>query len=59
VERLAPDLRPRSHALLGAYLHSVRFGTATTDSWLSPTLYGETIVWDGHKLQRYPARLKD
>lgn len=40
-------------------LRSVRFATAATGSWLSPTRYGETIIWDGQKLHRYPARMKD
>jgi hypothetical protein len=38
---------------------SVRFATATTGSWLNPTRYGVTIGWDGRKLHRHPARLKD
>jgi len=28
-------------------------------SWLAPMLNGETIVWDGVKLNRYPKRMKD
>jgi len=28
-------------------------------SWLSPMMNGETIVWDGMRLHRYPKRMKD
>ena len=40
-------------------LRAVRFATAATSSWLSPMKYGETILWDGTKLHRYPAGMKD
>ena len=40
-------------------LRAVRFSTAATSSWLSPMKYGETILWDGTKLHRYPAAMKD
>lgn len=40
-------------------LRSVRFSSAATSSWLSPMKYGETIVWDGTKLHRYPAKYKE
>lgn len=40
-------------------LRSIRFETASTLSWLSPMLRGETIVWDGMRLVRYPKRMKD
>lgn len=33
--------------------------TTSTLSWLSPMMRGETIVWDGTKLVRYPKRMKD
>lgn len=40
-------------------LRAVRFASAATSSWLSPMKYGETILWDGTKLHRYPAAMKD
>ena len=40
-------------------LRAVRFATAATTSWLSPMKYGETIIWDGTKLHRYPKSMKD
>lgn len=40
-------------------LRQVLFASASTLSWLSPMRRGETIVWDGSKLVRYPKRMKD
>jgi len=40
-------------------LRQVEFETVSTMSWLSPMRNGETIVWDGTKLVRYPSRMKD
>ena len=40
-------------------LRQVSAETASTMSWLSPMMNGETIVWDGMKLVRYPKRMKD
>lgn len=40
-------------------LRQVPFSTASTLSWLSPMMRGETIVWDGAKLVRYPKKMKD
>ena len=39
-------------------LRQVPFSTASTLSWLSPMRRGETIVWDGTKLNRYPKKMK-
>lgn len=39
-------------------LRSIPFTTTTTLSWLSPMRRGETIVWDGMKLARYPKKMK-
>jgi hypothetical protein len=52
----------RFHALACAKpdnLRQIPFVTASTLSWLSPMRRGETIVWDGTKLNRYPKRMKD
>lgn len=49
------------HALATAKpdnLRQIPFATASTLSWLSPMRRGETIVWDGTKLMRYPKKMK-
>lgn len=40
-------------------LRQIKVATASTQSWLSPMMRGETIVWDGNKLLRYPKKMKD
>lgn len=40
-------------------LRSIPFTSVTTLSWTSPMRRGETIVWDGTKLVRYPKKMKD
>ena len=40
-------------------LRQIPFTTASTLSWLSPMRRGETIVYDGKKLNRYPKKMKD
>lgn len=40
-------------------LRQVQFSTASTGSWQSPMRRGETIVWDGTRLVRYPKAMKD
>lgn len=40
-------------------LRQVPLTTASTLSWLSPMMRGETIVWDGARLVRYQKRQKD
>ena len=40
-------------------LRQVPISTASTLSWLSPMMRGETIVWDGTKLVRYQKKQKD
>ena len=39
-------------------LRQVPFSTASTLSWLSPMRRGETIVYDGKRIVRYPKRMK-
>lgn len=51
----------RFHALATAKpdnLRQIPFTSASTLSWLSPMRRGETIVWDGGKLVRYPKSMK-
>lgn len=40
-------------------LRQVAAETASTMSWLSPMMNGETIVYDGAQIKRYPKRMKD
>ena len=39
-------------------LRAIPFDTVSTLSWISPMRRGETIVWDGNKLVRYPKKMK-
>jgi hypothetical protein len=50
------------HALATAKpdnLRQIPFETASTLAWISPMRRGETIIWDGTKLVRYPKKMKD
>ena len=50
------------HALATAKpdnLRQIPFTSASTLSWISPMRRGETIIWDGSKLVRYPKRMKE
>jgi len=40
-------------------LRQVALSTASSLSWLSPMMRGETIVWDGTRLVRYQKKQKD
>lgn len=40
-------------------LRQVKVDTASTMSWLSPMMRGETIVWDGSRVVRYPKRMRE
>ena len=49
------------HALATAKpdnLRQIPFDTASTLAWISPMRRGETIIWDGSKLVRYPKKMK-
>lgn len=39
-------------------LRQIPFDTTSTLSWISPMRRGETIIWDGQKLVRYPKKMK-
>lgn len=59
---LATRYGTKFHALATAKpdnLRQIPFSTASTLSWLSPMRRGETIIWDGTKLVRYPKKMKD
>jgi hypothetical protein len=38
--------------------HGLWYGAAST-SWISPSQFGDTIIWAGKELHRYPRRYKD
>lgn len=40
-------------------LRSIPFDYASTLAWLSPMRHGETIIWDGARLVRYPKSMQD
>lgn len=39
-------------------LRNIHFATAASTSWISPSRYGDTQVWDGQRLKRYPKDMK-
>jgi hypothetical protein len=66
------NLRPILNALAakGTRLHgvamtkieemqSIRWDSVASTSWISPQRYGDTIVWTGNELKRYPRKYKD
>ena len=40
-------------------IESIEWDTVVVSSWTSVVRYGETQVWDGHALRRYPAQQKE
>jgi len=61
-QRLVRTEGSRFHALGTARpdnLRQVPVESAATLSWLSPMTRGETIVWDGTRLVRYPKSMKE
>lgn len=40
-------------------IESIEWDTVIVSSWTSVVRYGETQVWDGHGLRRYPAQKRD
>ena len=44
-----------STELIGA----VRWDSVGSTSYLSPSIYGDTILWTGHELKRYPKKYKE
>jgi hypothetical protein len=40
-------------------MQSVRWDSISTISWLSPSQYGDTIIWTGKELKRYPKDYKE
>lgn len=61
VNRIVQDKGTRFHgiAMTGmAEMQQVRWDSVGSTSWLSPTQYGDTFVWDGRELHRYPKNYK-
>lgn len=40
-------------------IEAIAWDTVIVSSWTSVVRYGETQIWDGHGLRRYPAQQKD
>lgn len=40
-------------------LREIHWDSVGSTSWLSPSKYGDTIVWTGHEMKRYPRDMKD
>lgn len=40
-------------------LREIKWASAGSTSWLSPSRYGDTIVWTGRELKRYPRDMKE
>jgi len=40
-------------------LRSIPFESASSMAWLAPQMRGETIVWDGNRLMKYPKAQKE
>lgn len=38
---------------------AVRFASVSSTSWVSPMRFGDTIIWDGTRLRRYPMKYKE
>lgn len=61
VKRIKGAYKVQFHGIASAKpdnLRSVPLDTVSTLSWLSPMRRGETIVWDGSRLVRYPKKMK-
>lgn len=40
-------------------LERIPFAGATSMAWISASRYGETMLWDGHRLRRFPSKQKE
>jgi hypothetical protein len=40
-------------------MRAIPWTSVGSTSWLSPTQFGDTFVWTGRELKRYPKRMKD
>lgn len=54
--------RIKLHGLSFSHPHDTPNGlysTLVSSSWISPTRFGETVIWDENRLRRYPADQKE
>lgn len=40
-------------------MKAIRWSAVSSTSWISPQQYGDTIVWTGRELKRYPMKYKE
>lgn len=40
-------------------MQTIRWDSVASTSWISPQRYGDTIVWTGNELKRYPKKYKE
>lgn len=40
-------------------MQSIRWSSVASTSWISPQRFGDTIVWTGNELKRYPKKYKE
>lgn len=40
-------------------MQTIRWASVASTSWVSPQRFGDTIVWTGKELKRYPKKMKD
>lgn len=40
-------------------MYGIRWSSLSSTSWISPQQYGDTIIWTGRELKRYPKRMKE
>ena len=40
-------------------MQSIKWSSVASTSWISPQRFGDTIIWTGNQLKRYPKRDKD
>lgn len=40
-------------------MSDIRWDSVASTSWISPSQYGDTIIWTGKELKRYPKKYKD
>jgi hypothetical protein len=40
-------------------IKAIKWDSVSSGSWIKPSQFGETIIWDGHELKRYPMKYKD
>jgi hypothetical protein len=38
---------------------AIKWDSVGSKSWISPSIYGDTILWTGHELKRYPKKYKE